>query len=59
MTDSQIDALIEMFQARMQKVVDEYLKRMGQQVRVRALSASVERGEINFELVGVLTDAQA
>lgn len=33
MTDSQIDALIEMFQARMQKVVDEYLKRMGQQVR--------------------------
>ena len=33
--------------------------RMGQQVRVRALSASVERGEINFELVGVLTDAQA
>lgn len=33
MTDSQIDALIEIFQARMQKVVDEYLKRMGQQVR--------------------------
>lgn len=33
MTDSQIDALIEMFQARMQKVADEYLKRMGQQVR--------------------------
>ena len=32
---------------------------LGQQVRVRALSASVERGEINFELVGVLTDAQA
>ena len=33
MTDSQIDALIEIFQARMQKVADEYLKRMGQQVR--------------------------
>ena len=33
MTDSQIDALLEMFQARMQKVADEYLKRMGQQVR--------------------------
>ena len=33
MTDSQIDALIEIFQARMQKVVDEYLKRMGRQVR--------------------------
>lgn len=33
MTDSQIDALIEIFQARMQKVTDEYLKRMGQQVR--------------------------
>ena len=33
MTDSQIDALIEMFQARMQKVADEYLTRMGQQVR--------------------------
>lgn len=33
MTDSQIDALLEIFQARMQKVVDEYLKRMGQQVR--------------------------
>ena len=33
MTDSQIDALIEIFQTRMQKVVDEYLKRMGQQVR--------------------------
>ena len=33
MTDRQIDALIEIFQARMQKVVDEYLKRMGQQVR--------------------------
>lgn len=33
MTDSQIDALIEIFQARMQKVVDEYLKHMGQQVR--------------------------
>ena len=33
MTDSQIDALIEIFQARMQKVVDEYLTRMGQQVR--------------------------
>ena len=33
MTDSQIDALIEIFQARMQKVVDEYLKRMGKQVR--------------------------
>ena len=33
MTDSQIDALLEMFQARMQKVEDEYLKRMGQQVR--------------------------
>ena len=33
MTDSQIDALIEIFQARMQKVVDEYLKRIGQQVR--------------------------
>ena len=33
MTDSQIDALIEIFQARMQKVADEYLKRMGQQAR--------------------------
>ena len=33
MNDSQIDALIEIFQARMQKVADEYLKRMGQQVR--------------------------
>ena len=33
MTDSQIDALIEIFQARMQKVADEYLKRIGQQVR--------------------------
>lgn len=33
MTDSQIDALIEIFQQRMQKVVDEYLTRMGQQVR--------------------------
>lgn len=33
MTDSQIDAMIEIFQARMQKVADEYLKRMGQQVR--------------------------
>ena len=33
MTDSQIDALIEIFQTRMQKVVDEYLTRMGQQVR--------------------------
>lgn len=33
MTDSQIDALIEIFQGRMQKVTDEYLKRMGQQVR--------------------------
>lgn len=33
MTDSQIDALLEIFQTRMQKVVDEYLKRMGQQVR--------------------------
>ena len=33
MTDSQIDALLEIFQARMQNVVDEYLKRMGQQVR--------------------------
>ena len=32
---------------------------LGQQVRVRALRASVERGEINFELVGVLTDPQA
>ena len=33
MTDSQIDALIEIFQQRMQKVVDEYLTRMGQQIR--------------------------
>lgn len=33
MKDSQIDALIEIFQARMQKVADDYLKRMGQQVR--------------------------
>ena len=33
MTDSQINALLEIFQARMQKVVDEYLTRMGQQVR--------------------------
>lgn len=33
MSDIPIDALIEIFQARMQKVVDEYLKRMGQQVR--------------------------
>ena len=33
MTDSQIDALLEIFQARMQKVADEYFKRMGQQVR--------------------------
>ena len=33
MTDSQIDALIEIFQGRMQNVTDEYLKRMGQQVR--------------------------
>lgn len=33
MTDSQIEALIEIFQARMQNVTDEYLKRMGQQVR--------------------------
>ena len=33
MIDSQIDALIEIFQQRMQKVVDEYLTRMGQQIR--------------------------
>ena len=33
MSDIPIDALIEIFQARMQKVVDEYLTRMGQQVR--------------------------
>lgn len=33
MTDKQIDALIDIFQQRMQKVVDEYLTRMGQQVR--------------------------
>ena len=30
--------------------------RLGQQVRVRALSASVERGEINFELIGILQE---
>ena len=33
MSDIPIDALIEIFQGRMQKVTDEYLKRMGQQVR--------------------------
>ena len=33
MSDSPIDALIEIFQGRMQNVTDEYLKRMGQQVR--------------------------
>lgn len=33
MSDIPIDALLEIFQARMQKVVDEYLTRMGQQVR--------------------------
>ncbi len=33
MTDKQIDALIEIFQQRIQKVVDEYLTRMGQQIR--------------------------
>ena len=32
---------------------------LGQQVRVRALHASVERGEINFELIGILRQAQA
>ena len=33
MSDIPIDALLEIFQARMQKVVDEYLTRMGKQVR--------------------------
>lgn len=33
MTDRQLDEIIKIFQERMQKVVDEYLTRMGQQVR--------------------------
>ena len=33
MTDRQLDEIIKIFQERMQKVVDEHLKRMGQQVR--------------------------
>lgn len=33
MSDIPIDALLEIFQARMQKVADEYFKRMGRQVR--------------------------
>lgn len=33
MTDDQFDALIKIFQARMQKVTDEYLTRMGQQIK--------------------------
>ena len=54
MTDSQIDALIEIFQKRMQKVVDEYLTRMGQQVReIGEIIPSAQTRLVQLKKLGV------
>lgn len=53
MTDSQIDALIEIFQKRMQKVVDEYLTRMGQQIKeIGEIIPSAQTRLVQFKKLG-------